>query len=216
LGGTPSLLLTASPPLIPSPRVACVTVPVTSSLYSWTRIQAVTHAVTWGISSMLNDIVIPSAMPAKKVPGYQMPEDTTNLLSWDFVATHLAPSYHYWLNTICADGRPHAVPVWGIWYNNRVHFEGSMKTTWARNLVRDPRITVHLPNGEQVVIIEGVAHIIEDNEIDSDEWNRLDTQFQSKYQVDKGSPYWYVQPRKVLAWNGGGLQTMTRWVFSSR
>ncbi len=34
---------------------------------------------------MLDEIVIPQAIPAKKVPGYQMPQDTTNLLSWEFV-----------------------------------------------------------------------------------------------------------------------------------
>ena len=162
---------------------------------------------------MLDDIVIPDAIPAKKVAGYQMPEDSANLLPWDFVTAHMSASQHYWLNTISAAGRPHAVPVWGIWYKNRVHFEGSMKTAWARNLARDPQITIHLPNGEQVVIIDGTAHIIEDDDIDSVEWNTLDTLFQSKYQVDKGSPYWYVQPRKVLAWDGGGLQTMTRWIF---
>jgi general stress protein 26 len=162
---------------------------------------------------MLNEIIIPQAIPAKKVAGYQMPEDTINLLSWDFVSAHMAPSQHYWLTTISAAGRPHAVPVWGLWYQNRVHFEGSMKTAWARHLVRDPHITVHLPNAEQVVVIEGTAHIIEDDEIDSAEWDKLDTLFQSKYQVDKGSPYWYVQPSKVLAWDGGDLQTMTRWIF---
>jgi general stress protein 26 len=165
---------------------------------------------------MLDDILIPQAIPAKKVAGYQMPEDTATLLSWDFVSGQMTSSQQYWLTTVSAEGRPHAVPVWGIWFKNRLHFEGSMKTAWARHLVRDPHITVHLPNGEQVVIIEGIAHIIEDDAIDDDEWNRLDTTFQSKYQVNKGSPYWYVQPEKVLAWNGAGLQTMTRWLFPNR
>jgi general stress protein 26 len=164
---------------------------------------------------MLDEIVIPQAILAKKVPGYQMPQDTTNLLSWEFVSAHMAAACHYWLTTISAQGRPHTVPVWGLWYKNRLHFEGSMQTAWARHLVRNPHITVHLPNPEQVIIIEGTAHIIEDDAIDSTEWERLDTRFQSKYQVEKGSPYWYVEPRKVLAWDGGGLQTMTRWLFST-
>lgn len=163
---------------------------------------------------MLPDIIIPPARPAKKVPGYQMPEDPAHLLTWAFVADRMAQLRHYWLNTVNKVGHPHAVPVWGIWYHNRLHFEGSPQTAWARHLVRDPHIVVHIPDAEQVVIIEGTAHIIADDEIDSAEWQRLDTQFQTKYQVDKGSPYWYVQPRKVLAWDGGDLQTMTRWVFT--
>ncbi len=77
---------------------------------------------------MLDDILIPHAIPAKKVAGCQMPEDAANLLSWDFVSAHMRASQHYWLTTIAADGQPHAVPVWGIWYRNRLHFEGGMKT----------------------------------------------------------------------------------------
>jgi general stress protein 26 len=163
---------------------------------------------------MLNEIVIPKAIPAKKVPGYKMLEDDSKLLAWDFVSAHMETSLYYWLSTNYADGRPHVIPVWGIWYKNRVHFEGSMKTAWAQNLKRDPRIAVHLPSAEQVVVIEGSAHIIEDDDIDSTEWDRLDTRFQSKYKVDKGSPYWYVQPTKVLAWDGAALETMTRWIFA--
>lgn len=162
---------------------------------------------------MLNPIIIPKAIPVKKIPGYKMPEDETHLVPWDFVAAQMEPARHYWLSTTYPDGRPHAVPVWGIWYANRFHFEGSMKTAWARNLVRNPGIVVHLPDGDRVVILEGIAHIIEDDEIDSEAWHRLDTTFQSKYQVTQGSPYWYVQPKKVLAWDGEDLHTMTRWLF---
>ena len=45
--------------------------------------------------SMLDDIAIPQAIPAKKVPGYQMPEEATNLLSWEFVSAHMIASHHY-------------------------------------------------------------------------------------------------------------------------
>lgn len=111
------------------------------------------------------------------------------------------------------DGRPHAVPVWGLWHDDRIHFEGGITTAWATNLLRDPRIAVHPPDPERVVTIEGVAHIIDDEDLSDDEWSDLDRRFQTKYDVDKGSPYWCVEPRKGLAWNGRGLDTMTRWIF---
>src|ERR1051325_1189987 len=130
---------------------------------------------------MLPPTILPKAVPAKKVPGYKMPEDSDSLVSWDFVAAQMEQARHYWLSTTYADGRPHAVPVWGIWYEQRFHFEGSMKTARARNLVRNHRIVVHLPDGAKVVILEGIAHIIGDDEIDSQAWRRLDTTFQSKY-----------------------------------
>jgi hypothetical protein len=55
--------------------------------------------------------------------------------------------------------------------------------------------------------------VIGDNDLTSDEWHMLDSEFQTKYAVATGSPYMYVRPSKVMAWNGGDLQTMTLWVF---
>jgi hypothetical protein len=78
---------------------------------------------------VLAPIVLPEATPArKKMKGYQMPETRENLVSWDFVVEQMSPSRHYWIRTVFPDGRPHVVPVWGIWHENRFHFEGSLQT----------------------------------------------------------------------------------------
>ena len=163
---------------------------------------------------MWKQIIIPEATPARKVKGYKMPETSENLVTWDFVAEQMSQSRHYWISTVFPDSRPHVVPVWGIWLEDRFHFEGSMQTSWGRNISKNPRIAVHLPSADKVVIIEGTAHILGDDEIDDEAWNILDSIFQQKYQVEKGSPYIYVQPKRVLAWNGEALTTMTRWIFS--
>jgi general stress protein 26 len=162
---------------------------------------------------MLSQINIPNATPAKKVTGYKMPETKENLVSWDFVSEQMSQSRHYWISTVFPDSRPHVVPVWGIWLENRLHFEGSMETAGGKNVLNNPHIAVHLPSAEKVVLIEGTAHIIQDDEIDDAMWNLLDSTFQSKYQVDKGSPYIYLKPKRVLAWDGEDLTTMTRWLF---
>lgn len=162
---------------------------------------------------MLPFITIPKATPAKKIKGYKMPETNESLVSWEFVSEQMLHSRHYWITTVSKNGRPHAVPVWGIWYENRFHFEGGLHTAWGQNILRTPQIAVHLPSAHQVVIVEGTAHIIQDDAIDIDTWNMLDSTFQNKYEVDKGSPYIYVMPQKVLAWDGEGLTTMTRWLF---
>ena len=136
-----------------------------------------------------------------------MPETKENLVSWDFVSEQMLQSRHYWISTVFPDSRPHSVPVWGIWFENRLHFEGNMQTAWGKNILNNPQVAVHLPSAVKVVTIEGTAHIIQDDEIDDEMWNVLDNTFQNKYQVDKGSPYIYVQPKRVLAWNGEGLTT---------
>lgn len=142
-----------------------------------------------------------------------MPEDHENLLAWDFVDEQMAQAEYYWINTVNKGLGPHVVPIWGVWHASRIHFDGSPQTGWAQNLVRNSQIAVHLPNAEKVVVIYGTARIIEDDELDEQEWHQLDSTYQKKYNVPEGSPYWFVEPRKVLAWNGGNLQTMTRWIF---
>ena len=77
---------------------------------------------------MLSQIIIPEATPARKIKGYKMPETKENLVSWDFVSEQMAQSRHYWISTVFPNNRPHVVPVWGIWLENRFHFEGSMQT----------------------------------------------------------------------------------------
>lgn len=86
-----------------------------------------------------------------------------------------------------------------------------MQTAWGKNIPRNPRIAVHLPDADKVVIIEGTAH--KDDEIDSATWDILDTTFQRKYNVNQGLPYIFVHPKRVLAWDGEALTTMTRWIF---
>src|SRR5512138_123706 len=113
---------------------------------------------------MFIPIVIPEPTPARKVKGYGMSETREHLVSWDFVSTQMSQSRHYWISTVFPDDRPHVVPVWGIWFENRLHFEGSMQTAWGKNILQNPQIAVHLPDADKVVIIEGTAHIIQDDE----------------------------------------------------
>ena len=162
----------------------------------------------------LGNLRIPPAGPARKVPGYQMPADHANLLSWEFVDEQMAQAEFYWIGSVNRAGGPHVVPLWGLWYESRVHFDGSPQTGWAMNLLRNPQVAVHLPNAVRVVVIYGHARMIEDDELNEQEWHQLDRAYQQKYGVDEGSPYWYVEPTKVLAWDGGDLHTMTRWLFT--
>ena len=66
---------------------------------------------------------------------------------------------------------------------------------------------------ENVVIIEGVARQLADDELSAAEWAELDKLYAAKYGME-GSPHWVVEPRLVLAWEGINLGTMTRWRFA--
>lgn len=162
---------------------------------------------------MLTKLVIPESSIPDNIMAYELPKAGDTLLTWDFVVQHMATARNYWISTTSADLSPHAVPVWGIWHENRVYIEGSPKTKWARNLAKNPSILVHTPDAEKVVIIHGRLQILEDDDIDSATWDILDTSYQAKYDTKEGSPYMVVHPHKVLAWNDH-IRTMTRWIFS--
>jgi hypothetical protein len=78
------------------------------------------------------------------------------LLTWKRVEEKLAAARNYWLCTVRPDGRPHAVPKWGVWVDDMIYFDGSPETRHARNIRRNPSVTVHLESGDEVVIVDGI------------------------------------------------------------
>jgi len=77
-------------------------------------------------------------------PDYGVPTSREGMLSWDEVVSRLRKAQTYWLVTIAADGSPHVTPVWGNWLGGGVYFSCGDDTHKARNLRRDPRVTIHL------------------------------------------------------------------------
>jgi Pyridoxamine 5'-phosphate oxidase len=125
------------------------------------------------------------------------------VLTWEEVEQKLVESKTYWLATTRPDGRPHSVPVDGIWWEGALYFGGDPATVHMRNLRFDPRAVVHTESGESPVIAEGTA-----------EWRRpsqaeisgLAGATQAKYGYP-ASPdsfragTWRLSPGRVLAWN---------------
>jgi hypothetical protein len=127
---------------------------------------------------------------------YGIPEDDSGMLDWSHVAQRMTPPRNYWLNTVTPDGRPHAMPVWGVWVDDHLHFGGGRGTRKAKNLERNPRVSIHLEDGWDVVIIEGVVQEV----LDEDLQTRLDDAYEAKYDMRHGTPVWRVIPDRVFAW----------------
>jgi hypothetical protein len=90
--------------------------------------------------------------------GYGLPATTEGMLSWSGVEARLVPAIAYWMATVRPDGRPHVVPRWGVWLDDRFWYDGSPETVHARNLAANPACSLHLENGTQAVIVEGESH----------------------------------------------------------
>jgi PPOX class probable F420-dependent enzyme len=124
----------------------------------------------------------------------------TAWLEWNQVEQRLSQARHYWLCTVRPDGRPHAVPKWGVWLQGRFYFDGSPQTRHARNLAHNPKVTLHLESGEEVVIVEGNGSEIA--KPDPALAQQIAAAYTQKYQPDGYAP----QPDQ---WNEGGLFVIT-------
>lgn len=90
--------------------------------------------------------------------GYGVPPEPEGALPWDWARQRLVTSRSYWVVTASADGRPHAMPVWGVWLpDDRFWFSCDAAARKARNLRANPRMTVAADSTAEVVSIEGVA-----------------------------------------------------------
>jgi PPOX class probable F420-dependent enzyme len=82
---------------------------------------------------------------------------------WPAITTRLAAARNYWLTTTRPDGRPHAMPVWGVWHDGALWFGTGLESVKGRNLARDPRAVMHLESGDDVVILDGEARRTDDD-----------------------------------------------------
>jgi PPOX class probable F420-dependent enzyme len=69
-----------------------------------------------------------------------------------------------WLVTTRKDGRPHAVPVWFLWWEGALLIMSEPDTVKVRNVRRSPHALLHLhadATGNGVVVLSGAAGISE-------------------------------------------------------
>ncbi len=142
--------------------------------------------------------------------GYGVPAGEEGMLPWSWAAERLSSARNYWIGTTRPDGRPHAMPVWGVWVDNVFYFGTDPTTQNGRNLAANPAITVHLESGDEVVILEGRAEAVN---VDGALRTRIEDAYEAKYQMrDTGN--FAVRPRVGFAWSKFP-DNATRWYFDA-
>ncbi|MFB9732738.1 pyridoxamine 5'-phosphate oxidase family protein [Ornithinimicrobium kibberense] len=146
------------------------------------------------------------ATPAADRPvlpeGYGLPATTAGLLDWSTVEARLRTARHYWLGSVRPDGRPHAVPRWGVWLDGRFWYDGAPTTRHTRNVDRNPAVTLTLESGTEVVIVEGESHA---TRAEPDGWGTRLAEAFAKYDDAGYSP----GPDSWSGQDGGGLRVIT-------
>jgi general stress protein 26 len=133
--------------------------------------------------------------------GYGVPDTEEGMLAWGWATERLDSARNYWVATTRPDGRPHSMPVWGIWLDDSFYFGSGRNSAKSRNLTANPAIVVHLESGDETVILEGLAELVLDEALEL----RVDEVYGAKYDFTPDSsgesdPWFVVRPKRAYAW----------------
>src|SRR3954463_2874043 len=153
---------------------------------------------------------------------------------WEEIDRRLREAPLYWMVTVRSDGRPHAVPICGVWRDEAFFFTTGSAEQKMRNLEHDPHVVVtagHLGvegwGAGKDIAVEGVASRVEDpallTEV-ADEWRTKydgDWDFEARDgrffergdlgdRPHDGSLLFRVPPAKVLVFGDEHGQTTYR------
>ena len=76
------------------------------------------------------------------MPEYGVDTPDWQPLPWEWAAERLAVNRNYWVVTASGAGRPHALPVWGVWDDDvhRFCFSCGPSSRKARNIAANPAV----------------------------------------------------------------------------
>jgi hypothetical protein len=143
---------------------------------------------------------------------YGIPEDDEGLVKWSTVNEWMEQTKVFWIGTTWPDGRPHAIPIWGAWVENKFFFDGSPATRWARNLAQNPGIVVHIERGDSAVMAEGT---VEAMVVAPETHAKVRASYGSRYDYvpEEGALMYVATPRVVFAWDNFP-KSVTRFKFT--
>ena len=158
---------------------------------------------------------MPTASRPRFANSYGVAAGPDGMLPWEWATERLERAHNYWLASAEVSGAPLVRPVWALWMGERLCFSTGTTSGKGRNIARDPRVSVNLDSGDEVVIIEGVAEPLPAELADS-----IPAAYKRKYDwevtVDEGGDNgWYaVRPVRAYAWTEAEFpSTATRFDF---
>jgi general stress protein 26 len=100
------------------------------------------------------------------MPEYGVDTPDWQPLPWEWAAERLVVNRNYWVVTVSGSGRPHALPVWGVWDDDehRFAFSCGASARKARNISANPSVVVACSDTVECISVEGVATILHDDE----------------------------------------------------
>jgi nitroimidazol reductase NimA-like FMN-containing flavoprotein (pyridoxamine 5'-phosphate oxidase superfamily) len=154
------------------------------------------------------------------MPGYGvLPADQgSGLIPWPEIERRLTVSHDYWVATVRPDGRPHVMPVWGVWLDGRLWFSSGLRSRKARNLAAEPRCTMTTDQAQDPVVLDGLAEQV----VDADGIAAFLAAMNGKYDAGMTADFldpavngtFAVRPQRVIALSHDDFTgSPTRWTF---
>ena len=99
------------------------------------------------------------------MPDYGVDTDEWSPLPWSWAAAKLDGGRNYWIVTASAEGRPHAMPTWGVWDDGEQRFAFSCgpRSRKARNVAANPQVAVAVDDTVECLSVEGRAERVTDD-----------------------------------------------------
>jgi nitroimidazol reductase NimA-like FMN-containing flavoprotein (pyridoxamine 5'-phosphate oxidase superfamily) len=154
------------------------------------------------------------------MPGYGVlpAEQGSGLIPWPEIERRLTVSHDYWVATVRPDGRPHVMPVWGVWFDGRLWFSSGLRSRKARNLAAEPRCTITTDQAQDPVVLDGLAEQV----VDADGIAAFLAAMNGKYDAGMTAAFldpavngtFAVRPQRVIALSHDDFTgSPTRWTF---
>lgn len=147
---------------------------------------------------------VPAPSRPRMPKGYSIPAAQTDndYLPWSWAEQRLERARNYWLATMRPDGRPHLMPVWGVWVSGALYFGTDRGSRKARNLLHNPALAAHVDIEDDAVILEGVAREVSDRTTLA----AVDRAYLKKYKMKLtdapgDSFFCELRPKVVFAWS---------------
>ena len=147
---------------------------------------------------------------------WHVPNDPKLWITWGHANNKLVREKVYWISTASLRGRPHAVPIWGIWKKNKFYFETDPKSVKGKNLSNNQSLVFHIQDGMDTVIVEGSARKEKTTRV----LNQLKKDYVRKYQYtpdwsnDLDQIVFRVEPKVAHAWKAPRMhRSLVKFIF---
>ena len=164
-----------------------------------------------------------SSSKSKKAPvvsrpflpaSYGVKTSRKGLLDWEWARERLTKSNNYVIVTVYPDGRPHAMGMHGIWFDDAFYFGTGTTTRKAKNLSNNAGCVIISDQLEELVIVEGTAEIVAFADLPKGSSEASHKKYGWPLHEGRDSRIYRVRPTKVF-----GIPMMqfgtafTRWKF---